>query len=102
MTTPHEPNPDHAYCDQGCDAPDCAHTPMLVEVPDPMPVFPLRAKDRLALATIEFYRAECEAHGLTEQAREVDAAIDEWVAWQARNLDQMKMPDHKHVLARPA
>jgi hypothetical protein len=66
---------------------------------DPMPVFPLKAKDKLAVRTIESYRTYCEDEGLDAQADEVSKAIDEFEAWQARHPNAMKLPDHVHVPA---
>ena len=64
---------------------------------DPMPEFPLKAKDMLAIETITFYRAACLAYGLDEQAAQVELAVAEFREWQARNPDRMKLPDHEHV-----
>lgn len=64
---------------------------------DPMPVFVIQGKDRLAPQTIAQYARSCEAAGLTEQAREVRKALLEITEWQHRNHDRVKYPDHKHV-----
>lgn len=64
---------------------------------DVMPVFVIKAKDRLADAAVYAYYKACVQHGLTEQAREVAKALEEICAWQERNPDRIKMPDHKHV-----
>jgi hypothetical protein len=64
---------------------------------DPMPVFVIKAKDKLAASTIECYLAYCEDEGLDEQAEEVRKALDEIEAWQSRHSDAMKLPDHPHV-----
>lgn len=64
---------------------------------DPMPVFTIKAKDRLALDTIHHCYWLCEKAGLTEQAAEVRKAIDEMVGWRVRNHDAVQMPDHLHV-----
>jgi hypothetical protein len=63
---------------------------------DPMPVFVIKAKDKLAASTIECYLTYCEDEGLDEQAEEVRKAIAEFEAWQARNPAAMKLPDHSH------
>ncbi len=65
--------------------------------PDPMPVFTIKGKDRLALDAIKAYRALCEANGLTDQAREVGKAHREMRLWQARNAAAMQLPNHPHV-----
>ena len=64
-----------------------------------MPVFVIKGKDRLALEAIRAYRALCEAHGLTDQAREVGKAHREMREWQRRNPAAMQLPDHPHVPA---
>lgn len=61
---------------------------------DPMPVFVLKGKDALALATITFYREECASHGLVHQAHEVELAWREMIAWQQRHPERVKLPDH--------
>ncbi len=66
---------------------------------DQMPVFTIKGKDRLALATIEHYRFLCDINGLTEQAAEVAEAIAEIEQWQYHHIEAVKMPDHKHVPA---
>ena len=67
---------------------------------DPCPVFPLLAKDVLAPGTIDYYRRECDRHGLPEQAAQVAAAYWEAAAWQERHPELCKLPDHQHVPAR--
>ena len=67
---------------------------------DPMPVFPLKGKDALAPGTVDYYRRECNRHGLHEQAAQVELAFREMAAWQRRNPDLVKLPDHDHVPAR--
>lgn len=64
---------------------------------DPMPVFTIKGKDLLAVAAIRYYHDLCATHGLHEQAAEVQKAITEIVAWQKRNPDAVKTPDHAHV-----
>lgn len=66
---------------------------------DPMPVFVIKAKDKLALRTLEAYTTLCVQLGLDEQAREVDKAYEEMRQWQERNRDRIKFPDHPHVPA---
>lgn len=68
---------------------------------DPMPVFVIRAKDALAVPVLRTYIQECQEHGLAEQAMAVHAAVDEIRAWQQRNIDLTKLPDHPHVPATP-
>jgi hypothetical protein len=64
---------------------------------DPMPVFTIKAKDTLAIETIVAYRDFCLEQDLTEQAAQVELALDEIEAWQRANPDQVKLPDHTHV-----
>lgn len=64
---------------------------------DPMPVFTIKAKDRLALDTIRVYRALCEERGLTVQASEVGKALREIRLWQERNPERLQLPDHRHI-----
>ena len=66
---------------------------------DPMPVFTIQAKDRLAVAALVAYQALCDEWRLPRQAEEVEKAIDEMVAWRQRNPQQVKMPDRTHVPA---
>lgn len=61
------------------------------------PVFVLKSTDALSLPTIEAYRRECVRRRLDDQARQVTAAFLEMAAWQARNPELIKLPDHKHV-----
>jgi hypothetical protein len=68
---------------------------------DPMPVFPLQAEDRLAATAIEAYRVACRDAGLNDQAFEVGAALAEFLRWEARHPERMKLPDHKHVPVPP-
>lgn len=62
-----------------------------------IPEFPIKAKDRLAIDTIEFYRDQCAAYGLTDQVAEVEKALEEFRAFRRENVDIMQFPDHKHV-----
>jgi hypothetical protein len=62
-----------------------------------MPVFVLKGKDALALATIAAYRQECFDSRLFEQAQQVNLAYREMASWQNRHRDLIKLPDHKHV-----
>lgn len=66
---------------------------------EPMPVFVIKAKDALAVDAIEAYRRDCIRHGLTEQAQEVNLALEEIKAWRRAHPDEVKLPDHKHVPA---
>ncbi len=88
----------HAARSRRC--PVCGDGPCRLGNPDPMPVFVIKGKDRLAPAAIEAYRTLCEDHGLTHQATQVDVAHDEVAGWQERNPDLVKLPDHDHVPAR--
>ncbi len=64
---------------------------------DPMPVFVLKAQDRLAIKAVNAYQDACETAGRLDQARQVMRAADEIVAWQERHQDLVKFPDHEHV-----
>lgn len=64
---------------------------------DNMPVFVIKAKDRLAIDAIIDYRGLCTAHGLDEQAGQVQLAIDEIAVWQDSNRHLVQLPDHQHV-----
>jgi hypothetical protein len=66
---------------------------------DPMPVFPVLAKDRLAVATVVHYHDLCVHHGLYVQAGQVVFAVDEIRGWRQRNRGKVKWPDHQHVPA---
>lgn len=62
---------------------------------DPMPVFVIQGKDRLAREAIEAYFTLCLAQGLTGQAAEVAAAAHKIREWQTRHPDLVKLPDHR-------
>jgi hypothetical protein len=58
------------------------------------PVFVLRAKDRLALDTIDAYGHTALTEGATDDF--MDALLDverEFATWRADNPDAMKLPD---------
>jgi hypothetical protein len=63
---------------------------------DAMPVFTIEGHDRLAIRAINYYADLCSELGLADQAREVLEAAREMRAWQQRNPDRMKHPDHQH------
>jgi hypothetical protein len=65
--------------------------------PDPVPVFPIKGTDSLAIMAIDHYRMLCLRYGATEQAAEVVKAMAEIREWQARNSLRVRLPDHKHV-----
>jgi hypothetical protein len=62
-----------------------------------MPVFVIKGQDALAIQAIAEYRNLCVQFGLSEQAVQVQLAIDEVEAWQAANPGRVKLPDHEHV-----
>lgn len=64
-----------------------------------MPVFVIKAKDRLAVAAVQGYRERCLEAGLDHQADEVAKALDEIRDWQRRNPGLVQAPDHDHVPA---
>jgi hypothetical protein len=64
---------------------------------DPMPVFVLKAKDRLAFGIVMAYADACEENGLDVQQRQVLRAAREFAGWRERNPGLMKTPDHRHV-----
>lgn len=66
---------------------------------DPMPVFVIKAKDRLAVAAVSAYRRLCEGEDLHDQARQVRLAAAEISAWRERNPELVKLPGHPHVPA---
>jgi hypothetical protein len=69
---------------------------------DPMPVFVIKAKDKLAVKAVMEYRRLCQVAGLDHQADEVLKAADEIDQWQGRNWDDVQLPDHDHVPATEA
>jgi hypothetical protein len=71
--------------------------------PDPMPVFVIKGKDRLASEAVAAYSKLCLDDGLDEQWAEVEVALAEIIVWQQRHPELVKTPDHKHVpaVARP-
>lgn len=66
---------------------------------DPMPVFVIKAKDRLAFDAIDAYANLCLDAGLVAQAQEASLAAEEVMNWQARNPTAVQWPDHRHVPA---
>jgi hypothetical protein len=64
-----------------------------------MPVFVIKAKDKLAAYALSEYKRACLEHGLEEQAYQVGLAEVEIYQWQAEHPHLMKMPDHQHVPA---
>jgi hypothetical protein len=77
-----------------------AHPPTArVSALDPMPVFTIKAKDRLAVHAVTYYRHLCATYGLDEQGEEVCKVIAEMLAWRRRNPHLVHMPDHAHVPA---
>lgn len=68
-----------------------------MSAPADMPVFVIKAKDKLAITAVWYYEQLCVQQGLMEQADEVRKAREEMSGWQISNLDLVQMPDHKHV-----
>lgn len=68
-------------------------------IDDPMPVFTIKAQDKLATKAVRSYRNICIDAGLHEQALEVAGALVEMAAWRERHPELVKMPDHRHVPA---
>ncbi|HZN77975.1 MAG TPA: hypothetical protein VFC00_40710 [Micromonosporaceae bacterium] len=66
---------------------------------DPMPIFPIKAKDALAPEAVAAYLALCRKYRLDGQAREVEKALVEIEGWQARHEDLLQLPTHVHVPA---
>lgn len=64
-----------------------------------MPVFTIKAKDLLATEAVQAYRALCTKYDLSEQAVQVQLALDEIRAWQRDHNDQVRIPHHRHVAA---
>lgn len=66
---------------------------------DPMPVFTIKAKDKLAVRAVGAYLRLCQELGLDEQAAQVELAMAEIHAWRRRNPRLVQLPDHAHVPA---
>ena len=62
-----------------------------------MPVFVIKAQDKLAVRAVEAYRQLCLQLGLDEQAGQVELALDEIKEWRQANPTRVKLPDHRHV-----
>lgn len=68
-------------------------------VPDDMPVFILLAKDAFAVPTIARYRnfaaaiEDVDEQRSDEWMKGVDAEVERFSTWQAKNKDQVKLPD---------
>lgn len=67
--------------------------------PDPEPTFVIKAKDLLAEAAISEYQRLCVSAGLVDQAKQVELAALEMVAWRRRHWAEVQLPDHRHVPA---
>jgi hypothetical protein len=67
--------------------------------PDPMPVFVIKGKDRLAPEAVAAYGDLCACADLLDQASEVEAALAEINDWQRRHPDMVETPDHQHIPA---
>lgn len=65
----------------------------------PMPVFVVKAQDRLAPDAIAAYSKLCLDGDLLGQWAEVQSALAEVVVWQQMHPDLVKTPSHKHVSA---
>jgi hypothetical protein len=61
------------------------------------PIFVLRGQDKFATGGIKGYQIGLDTWNQTKQADEVQKAMDEMIAWQARHADRIKNPDHQHV-----
>jgi hypothetical protein len=79
-----------------------AQTPTVQAPLDPMPVFVIKGKDRLAPDAVAAYSDLCLAGELDEQWAEVQAALAEIICWQRRHPGLVETPDHKHVPAGPS
>jgi hypothetical protein len=66
---------------------------------DPMPVFVIKGKDRLAPDAIGTYAQLCLDNEMIDQWAEVEHAKAEIVVWQERHPELVKTPDHPHVPA---
>lgn len=60
------------------------------------PVFAILSTDALAYPVLEYYARLCVEMGLNSQANEVRKAAGEFKEWQFANVEQTKLPDHKH------
>ena len=67
---------------------------------DPMPVFVIKGKDKLAPRAVDAYAQLCDTLGLDEQRRPVDLGAEEIRGWQQRHPGLVKLPDHPHVPAK--
>lgn len=68
----------------------------MLDDPDPEPIFPIKARDLLGGAAVQFYRAACRHAGLDHQAFEVSKALVDMGNWQVRHPTHCHLPDHKH------
>lgn len=58
------------------------------------PVFLLRGRDVVAVATVRHYAQTCERHGSPKaHVESVLEAADAMAAWQKENPDVVKLPD---------
>jgi hypothetical protein len=65
------------------------------------PVFVLRARDSLSVGHILMYGVLCEAAGSPpEHLAAIEEAIDQFEAWQADNIEQLRLPTSAEYWAR--
>jgi hypothetical protein len=64
-----------------------------------MPTFVLKAKDYFAPRAIRAHIEGLLDEGCFDQAIEEIKALQEVFAWQARHIELVQNPDHKHVSA---
>lgn len=61
---------------------------------DDEPVFILRGRDVVSVATVRVYAQKCAQHGSPkEHVLSVNEAADAMVVWQKANPDLVKLPD---------
>jgi hypothetical protein len=74
-----------------------AAVPSLTSTGQAMPVFTIKAQDKLAIRAVEAYRRLCVDAGLDEQVLQVDLAIGEMLHWRGANPDRVRLPEHRHI-----
>lgn len=63
------------------------------EIPEDEPTFIFRAKDRLAIEVLRFYKVKCELDGCTsEQLEGITNELHKFISFRNNNPDKMKQP----------
>ena len=59
------------------------------------PIFVMRAKDKSAVAALEYYRDNTQIYdsNISDWQADLNVVIDKFEEWETKNPDKMKYPD---------